>query len=1034
MEKLRFKLLLLLMVCIICSAATVGFGSTNCKEVERNALLRFKHSFIDGRDLLDSWVGQDCCNWKGVLCSNLTGFVTTLNLGSESFGPISYSFSSREVNPALLELKFLRYLDLSLIHFNHSRIPQFLGSMTQLQHLNLSVPQNLGNLTKLVSLDLSDCDACKSNSLGWASKLGNLQYLDLSGTDLSQATDSLSVLLHTLPSLLVLKLEGCDLRNSDQAIRNSSISSSPLQDLALFYNSLGGPFPSSIQNFSSITYLDLSHNQLSSVVPLWLGNQFHLKELNLGCNFLTGSFPPCIQNLSSIESIDLSCNSFNSSLPSWISSKNLKHLQLTRNSFNGPFPQFIQNSSHLKSIELSDNQFTFSIPSWLANNRELELVDLSNNHFNRVDGGISTIGQLCSLIILDLSSNPYQAEVSESQSNFSRCAIYNLEELYLSGNSTSILSPIFGSFSSHGFLRLVDSNLDALPLFSGSLSALELLDLSNNNLSTVPPTLRSLISLQDLYLSYNNLETIPPFLGSFASLSKLDLSSNHLSDVHQVSLANLSSLTYLDMSSNSLVLNVSPDWRPPFHLEYLNMLPCKLNGPFPKWLLSQEHISELDLSDTGIVGPLPDNIGNAMPTLQILRLANNHINGSIPKSLCELTNLNLLDLRKNRLSGWIPDCWESSWLLLAVELSSNTLSGSIPNSLTEVRSLQLLSLANNSLQGELNMVFTSTCERLEVLDVGRNHLQGEIPPWNGATFPSLQILILRENRLEGMIPPQLCLVHTLQVIDLAQNDLIGNILQCFGQFQGMGSFALGPSPTDSFTISVSPDEWSAMEVIKGEEREYTSVLHLLVNLDLSCNNLVGVIPTNLTSLSLLIGLNLSHNQLTGPIPKEIGKMMKLESLDLSSNHLSGSIPESLSSLTSLSKMNLSFNNLRGQIPTGHQLQVLDDPASIYCGNPGLCGDPLPTKCFGEGIAQTPTSLVNFKDEDKHEKMLLYVVIMLGFASGFWAVIGILVVKRRWRHAYFGLAEEIGDWLYVRVTLWIARSKWGKVNAAQASRE
>ncbi|KAL8166875.1 hypothetical protein V2J09_008374 [Rumex salicifolius] len=82
-EKLRFELLLF-MVCITCSGATIGFDFTNCKEVKRNALLKLKHSFIDSQYQLGSWVGEDCCNWKRVGCDNLTGNVINLDLGSSN--------------------------------------------------------------------------------------------------------------------------------------------------------------------------------------------------------------------------------------------------------------------------------------------------------------------------------------------------------------------------------------------------------------------------------------------------------------------------------------------------------------------------------------------------------------------------------------------------------------------------------------------------------------------------------------------------------------------------------------------------------------------------------------------------------------------------------------------------------------------------------------------------------------------------------------------------------------------------------------
>ncbi|XP_027181932.1 putative receptor like protein 25 [Coffea eugenioides] len=61
------------------------------------------------------------------------------------------------------------------------------------------------------------------------------------------------------------------------------------------------------------------------------------------------------------------------------------------------------------------------------------------------------------------------------------------------------------------------------------------------------------------------------------------------------------------------------------------------------------------------------------------------------------------------------------------------------------------------------------------------------------------------------------------------------------------------------------------------------------------------------------------------------------------NALFGAIPESLSDLYSLNFLNLSHNKLSGPIPSGNQLQTLTDP-SIYEGNSGLCGKPLPNNC------------------------------------------------------------------------------------------
>ncbi|XVF13921.1 hypothetical protein REPUB_Repub09cG0011500 [Reevesia pubescens] len=90
-------------------------------------------------------------------------------------------------------------------------------------------------------------------------------------------------------------------------------------------------------------------------------------------------------------------------------------------------------------------------------------------------------------------------------------------------------------------------------------------------------------------------------------------------------------------------------------------------------------------------------------------------------------------------------------------------------------------------------------------------------------------------------------------------------------------------------------------------------------------------------------LELINEPFERKIPSSICRLQSLETLDLSRNQLSGIIPPSMVSITSLNHLNLSYNSLSGKIPSANQFQTFDDP-SIYEGNNGLCGLPLPTKC------------------------------------------------------------------------------------------
>lgn len=85
---------------------------------------------------------------------------------------------------------------------------------------------------------------------------------------------------------------------------------------------------------------------------------------------------------------------------------------------------------------------------------------------------------------------------------------------------------------------------------------------------------------------------------------------------------------------------------------------------------------------------------------------------------------------------------------------------------------------------------------------------------------------------------------------------------------------------------------------------------------ISDNNFSGSIPTTISNCSSLVQLQLDKNQISGLIPTEVGTLTKLTLFFAWSNQLEGSIPPGLADCTDLQALDLSRNALTGTIPSG----------------------------------------------------------------------------------------------------------------------
>uniref|UniRef100_I1QY37 Receptor kinase-like protein Xa21 n=3 Tax=Oryza glaberrima TaxID=4538 RepID=I1QY37_ORYGL len=469
---------------------------------------------------------------------------------------------------------------------------------------------------------------------------------------------------------------------------------------------------------------------------------------------------------------------------------------------------------------------------------------------------------------------------------------------------------------------------------------------------------------------------ISPSLGNLTFLSILSLTENSFSGQIPASLGHLNHLQTLWLSNNTLQ-GVIPDFTNCSSMKALRLNGNNLVGKFPQL---PHRLQSLQLSYNHLSGTIPASLAN-ITRLNVLTCTYNNIQGDIPHEIGKLSSLQFLYVGANKLVGRFPQAILNLSTLIGLSLGFNNLTGEAPSNLGNcLPNLQLLELEDNCFQGQIpsSLINASKLYRLELAS---NNFTGVVPRSIGK-LTKLSWLNLQSNKLQACnkqdweFLDSLANCTELKAFSIASNHLEGHVPTSLGNLsvQLVQLFLSGNQLSGGFPSGIA--NLPNLIYIGLDNNQFTGAvpkwLGTLSNLQqilLHENMFTGFIPTSLSNLSVLGSLWLDYNKIGGPLPASLGNLQTLETLSISNNKLHGSVPMEIFRIPTIRLIDLSFNNFDGQLSArvGNAKQLM----YLYLSSNNLSGD-IPSSLGNceslEGIklgsnilsGSIPTSLGNIR--------------------------------------------------------------------------